>query len=211
MSNVAISRKQRFQTLESEIPEDYGASVEAAVRVGSKLKEIRDDELYKEGGFESWDQYLRRRVAEEFGIERSQAFKLIACAQIRAKLPGPPLSTAVDNGAAAPEWSQKALYEFGRLAPKSEDARGKPYDLDRLNKRDVERVAKKVIDHCQETGDKPTAPVVRKFVDEDLGVNRAAQAAETRRKREQAEREAEQAREEEAHPVLDQWLNDLIR
>jgi hypothetical protein len=51
------------------------------------LKEIRDNELYKEDGFETWYRYLRERIGEVFGIEKSQAHSLIACAQIRTKLP----------------------------------------------------------------------------------------------------------------------------
>jgi hypothetical protein len=174
MPDMTVSRKQRLRTLENQIRKNY----EAFVATGFALKEIRDDELYQEDSFETWDAYLKERVATEFGIEERQVRYLISSAQIRTKLPDL-------SGTAVPEaeWSVKAVNEFGRLAPQDEDHEQRR-DYDRLDKRDVNRVAKKVIDHCEQEGTKPTATIVRKFVDEDLGVNRAAQAKETKRRRE---------------------------
>lgn len=192
MPDVAVSRKQRLRTLENQIRKNY----EAFVATGFALKEIRDDELFKEDGFESWERYLKERVGMEYGIERTQAFQLIACAQIRAKLPDLPggSSGSANDGQ---KWSQNAVYEFARLAPKDEGT-NQGYDFDKLNKRDVERVAKKVIQHCEEEAVKPTSTIVRQFVDEELGIDRAAQGKETKRRR-----------EEEQHPVLHLFLNDM--
>src|SRR5262249_17957176 len=91
----------------------------------------------------------------------------------------------------------RATYEFGRLAPQLE-GHERRRDYDRLRKQDVQRVAKKVIAHCEEEEVKPTASIVRRFVDEDLGIDRAAQARETKRQR-----------EEEEAPELGQFLIDL--
>jgi hypothetical protein len=185
-------RRQRLRELERIIVE----GMETFVAVGFALKEIRDDELYREAGLETWDRYLKERVKVEFGIERTQALQLIACAQIRVKLPdisGTSSGTA-DEGQ---KWSQNAVYEFARLAPKDEGT-SQGYDFDRLDRRDVQRVAKKVIDHCEKEEVKPTSTIVRKYVDEELGIDRSAKGQATR-----------QQREEESRPHLLQYVVDL--
>jgi len=176
---ATATRKQRLRTLENQIRKNY----EQFVHTGFALKEIRDDELYKEDGFDTWEQYLKDRVGEQFGIERTQAFQLILCAQVRPKLPAP-LSAAPDNDdGKKPEWTQSVVKEFARLAPKA-DAKGAPYDIDRLKKNDVERVANKAIKHCEEKGVKLTSAVVKRFVDQDLGIpeQKAKVKAETAKK-----------------------------
>ncbi len=194
MPDMTVSRKQRLRTLENTIRKNY----EQFVTTGFALKEIRDDELFKEDGFDTWDRYLKERVGQEFGIEQAHVYRLISCAQIRPKLPDLNLPDSVNSGEAA-KWSQQAIQEFARLAPTAEGRPGRPGpDLDRLDKRDVQRVAKQVIDHCKEEGEKPTATIVRKFVDEELGVDRAAKAKETKRER-----------EEEADPELHRFLIDM--
>jgi hypothetical protein len=161
LNELASDRPQRLRTLENEIRQNY----EAFVTTGFALMEIRDDELYKEDGFPTWDRYLKERVGRDFGIEERQVYNLIACAQIRTKIPEV-------SGSALPEegWSQKAILEFARLAPKSE-AHEQRRDFDKLDKRDVARVAKKAAEMAEKEGDgKPTASIVRKVVDEELGV-----------------------------------------
>jgi hypothetical protein len=108
--------------------------------------------LYKEDGFSTWDRYLKDRVGRDFGIERTQAKKLIVCAQIRRKIPDLSATPVAESG-----WSQVAILEFARLAPKSEEHEQRR-DFDQLDKRDVARVAKKVIDKVeQEEGAKLTS------------------------------------------------------
>jgi hypothetical protein len=60
-----------------------------------------------------------------------QVRNLIACAQVRTKLPDASGSVLPEGG-----WSQRELLEFGRLAPKSEEHEQR-YDFDRLDRRDV--------------------------------------------------------------------------
>jgi hypothetical protein len=183
-------RLKRLRTLEAEIRKHY----EAYVQTGFALKEIRDDFLYKEDGFTSWENYLRERVGEQFGIEKTQANKLIACAQIREKMPDNPgsMNTAAVNGQ---PWSQNAVHELARLAPKDEGN----YNFDKLRERDVERVAKKAVEEAREQGlEMPTAPIVRRIVDEELGIDRAAN--------DECARELEKRREEEVRPLLHEWL-----
>jgi hypothetical protein len=165
----ATSGLDRLRALEAEICKNY----EAFVAVGFALKEIRDEELYKQDGFETWDAYLNERVGETLGIEKAHAFRLIACAQIRPKL-----SEVLSPRGEKYDWSQKELLEFGRLAPKMEDRPGQPRDYDALKRQDVQRVANKVIEHCKKERVKHTVAVVRKFVDEDLGVKRGKAAAQ---------------------------------
>jgi len=199
MTAIESGRKQRLWALEAQIRSNY----EAFVQTGFALKEIRDDELYKEDGFSTWDAYLKDRVGEEFGIEQAQAWNLIRCAQVRTKLPN--LQHAVDSREA---WSQRELLEFSRLAPRAEGQPGQPYDFDRLKKKDVERVARKVIEHCERQGTPPTAPIVRQFVDAELGIDRAASAKASKQKRREAEDAVERQKAEGSR--LDRHINDLI-
>ena len=69
MGDVEVSRGQRLRALEAQIREDY----EAFVRTGFALKEIRDDELYREAGFTTWVQYLKARVNAETAAQAEHA------------------------------------------------------------------------------------------------------------------------------------------
>jgi hypothetical protein len=135
---------------------------------GRQLIRIRDEGLYRHDGFDSWDAYLSQRVKERFGIGYAQAFNLISCAQIAPKLPALSSSVLEENG-----WSQRALLEFGRLAPRSEEHEQR-YDFDRLDRGRVAAVALRVVQYCEQEGKEPTAPVVRRFVNEALGANGSA-------------------------------------
>jgi hypothetical protein len=171
MPDLTVSRQERLRGLEEQVRQ--GSVVLAAL--ADALLEIREDRLYQEAGFATWDAYLRTRVEEEFGIKRTQAFALLACAQIRPRLP--PLSGTPDNG----EWSQRELLEFGRLAPQAADQRGQPRDYTRLDRRDAARVVQKVREHCEREGVPHSTAVVRKFVDEALSVDRSPEARARRR------------------------------
>jgi hypothetical protein len=187
------SRKERLQACEEVI----AAHGREFLKVGLALKEIRDYELYKDAGFDTWDGYLKQRIGEQFGIEEAHTRRLILCAQVRPKLPDPINPAGLIDGKSGEDWSQKALLEFARLAPRKKEP-GQPFDLDWLDGRDVKRVARKVIEHCEKEGTKPTAATVRKFVDEDLGIDRVAQARETQRRN-----------EEERTPELREYLIDM--
>jgi hypothetical protein len=167
----AVSKTDRLLALENVIRD----GMEKFVATGFALMEIRDNELYAAVGFENWESYLKERIAKEFGIEKRQAFNLIACAQIRGKLSQVQHAALEDKG-----WSQRELIELARLAPKDKSKAGHPPDYDRLKRQDVTRVANKVLEHCEEEGIHSTALVVRKFVDADLGIDRAALAKEPR-------------------------------
>ena len=108
-------------------------------RFGNALKEIRDEELYAEAGFETWDAYLKDRVGEEFGIEQAQAFRLMQAATIRPKLPDPTTFYPKGENAVDAEWKPSVVKEFARLAPEDKTKHGHPRDLQSLRKQDVQR------------------------------------------------------------------------
>jgi hypothetical protein len=184
---------QRTDTLENVLREGDETEVQTILKTGLALKELRDDHLFKERGFATWDAYLNGRVREQFGIRRRQAYTRIACAEVHLKLPDASCSALHDNGGL----TQRVLMQLARLAPKSEEHEQRR-DFDKLVKDDLQRVVKKAVEHCEKQAIKLTEFIVQKFVDEDLGVDRAAKAKETREKRER-----------ESHPDLRQYILDL--
>ena len=165
MRNLAVSRKQRLRALENEIRK----GMEEFYYTGMRLKEIRDDELYKEDGFRTWEDYCRKRW--ELSVERVR--QLMRASEYRAVLPNP--NQGLDS------WSEKSVRELTRIPDKRQAAR-------------VAAKVVKAVEKSQKTASKNptvkpiklTSMTVRKFVDEDLGVNRAEKAAQTRRDREQS-------------------------
>jgi hypothetical protein len=136
MGELTASRKQRLRTLENEIR----SGMEEFYYTGMKLKEIRDDELYKEDGFETWERYCRGR----WEWDRNHVYRLITAAEYRQVMP-----------TGHQEWSERSVRELTRIP----------------DKKDAARVAKKIIEHVEKSKDgKLTSTVVRRFVDEDLGV-----------------------------------------
>lgn len=137
--------------------------MEQFVETGNALKEIRDDELYRADGFDTWEQYLKQRVGEDFGIEKVQALGLIQAAIIRPKLPDPKtIFGKVNIGDTQPEWKPTVVKEFARLAPPKENAVGRPGpDVSQLRKQDVQRVAKAAVEIAKEQGKPVTAAIVR--------------------------------------------------
>jgi hypothetical protein len=187
---VAATR-ERLRELEAEIRD----GLESFFRTGMRLLEIRDRELYRADGFATWEDYCRTR----WEWSHRHANRMITAADYRSALPSLSGGTKlIPAGGDRPnEWSEATVRELTRLG----------------NKRDAARVAAKVVKAVekgarQAAGDpkaKPlrlTAGVVRKFVDEDLGVDRAKQAKETKKQREQAHEEA-------AHPDVGRYLFTL--
>jgi hypothetical protein len=76
-----------------------------------KLKEIRDDELYKEDGFESFEKYCKER----FEYAPRYIYNLITSAEYREKLP--PCSSGAE------EWNERSVRELKRIPDKKEAAR----------------------------------------------------------------------------------------
>ena len=164
MAQLSVDRKQRLRTLEKSIR----GTMEQFVETGNALKEIRDDRLYEEDGFETWDAYLKQRVGEDFGIEKTQVQRLINAAIIRPKLPDAKMLNP-HVGRDKPEWSQRAVNEFERLAPPDPE-HSQRRDLSALRKQDVQRVAKAAVEIAKEQCKPVTAAIVRMAVNAELGI-----------------------------------------
>ncbi len=66
---------------------------DAVIRVRTEqVKEIRDDELYKEDGFETWEKYCRER----WELSKQHVWRLITSAEYRERLPS--ISKLETNG-----------------------------------------------------------------------------------------------------------------
>jgi hypothetical protein len=153
MTALATSRLQRLRTLESEIREE----LEQFFRTGMKLKEIRDDELYKEDGFASWEEYCWQRL----DLSPRHCQRLITASEYRSVLPnGPNGPNKKDEE--PPQWTEATVRELTRIA----------------DKRAAARVAKKVLDRAKKEDAKLTSTFVRKVVDEELGVKRGKPKSE---------------------------------
>ena len=107
MSVSVQTRKQRLRKLENEIR----SGMEEFYYTGMKLKEIRDDELYKEDGFATWEKYCRER----WESVHPHVTNLIVSSEYRQKLPN--CSTG------AGKWTERAVREFQRIPDKRQAAR----------------------------------------------------------------------------------------
>ena len=138
---TTITRKQRLLTLEKEIR----SGMEEFYYTGQKLKEIRDDELYREDRFDTWERYCRER----WEWQPSYVHKLIVASEYREKLPPCPSGTG--------EWTERSVRELRRIPDKKQAA----------------RVAKKILQEVENNPDvKLSSTTVKRFVDEDLGVKK---------------------------------------
>jgi hypothetical protein len=138
MTALAVSRKTRAEMLVKEIRE-------STFDMSAKVKELHDEQLYKDLGYSSFEQCCK----EEFDYKERYAHYLLKAANLLQALP--------DCTICAVPWTESQLRELGRLKT--------PADSD--------RVAKKVIGQVENNGKKrATAALVRKLVDEDLGVHK---------------------------------------
>jgi hypothetical protein len=130
---------------------------------GMKLKEIRDDELYKEDGFTTWKAYCRER----WNYSRDYVHKLITASEYRIVLPAPSdvykLSTSESLA-----WSEGSVRELTRIPDKKQAARVATKVI-----KAVEASAREATKDPQTKPLKFSAATVRRFVDEDLGITKA--------------------------------------
>jgi hypothetical protein len=155
---VATIRRTRLKTLEAEIEQ----GMEKFYYVGMKLKQIKDEELYKDDGFKTFAEYVRKR----WEWSRQHCDRLIQSAKIRGAIPSAPIGANKTDGY-YPQWSEASVRELGRI--KNQDGE--------VDAKEAAKVAHKVIAHLGKNAEeKLTARVVRRFVDEDLGVKRGKKA-----------------------------------
>lgn len=153
MTTLTVSRKQRLRALENEIR----SGMEEFYYVGMRLREIREDELYKEDGFDNWQKYCRER----WEFSKQHVGRLIEAAEYRGAIKSNPVGDS--------RWSERSVRELTRIGDKKEAA----------------RVAKKIVDRIEKGGiEKLTSSFVKKVVDEELGVKRNGHAKKESKKSE---------------------------
>jgi hypothetical protein len=96
-----------------EIREAAEQLQENGLAIGRRLCEIRDDELWREEGHESWNQYLKQEGERLVGKSFTQSARLIRAAEIHKRIPVPSMEL------------EAAHYdELSRLAPAKETVHG---------------------------------------------------------------------------------------
>jgi hypothetical protein len=140
---TAVARKQRLRTLENEIREGLLEGAEAFYYVGMRLKEIRDDELWKEESFSSWNKYLD---SGRLDMSNAHARKFVQSAEYRHAI-------GVSSNSRKPEcqWSHHAFEQLTRV----------PLEH-------ASRVAVKIEKQAEKQGVKLTGSFVRGIVDHEL-------------------------------------------
>ena len=119
----------------------------------------------------SWNQYLKERAGELVGKSFVQSVMLIRAAEIAKRLPS---TSKMDD-----HLTPSHFVEIGRLAPdKGKETGGKEKDYSALKKQDVARVLKTATQLAG--GDAPSVRDVRRAVDQELGIDRAAKAERTK-------------------------------
>jgi len=208
-TKLAIESKQRLQLLKEQVLADMNTAAEKCFCIGDALREFRDDELFLFDGFEDFKTFAEA----EFGIKKSQAYRLIDAAEYRKKLPSPQVGDAV--------WTEAAVREFTRIPKLLKDKFN--YDDDGKVKREsfkiTERLGKKVVAEVEKTGGKLTSAVVRNAVNADLGIDPGAALRsfheesrkwdKERRVREEEDRKREEENQELWRVVSDYGLKLL--
>jgi hypothetical protein len=190
MSNheIVLSGKELLHALEAEIDADF----EKFYHTGMKFKKIHDDELYKHDGYQTWEDYCRVR----WDLSRDYVYKLMRAAEYRALLPD------VDHGSTEKPkgWSERSVRELTRLESKR--------DAVKVAARAVKAVEESVKRASKDPEAKPLklTATVRKFVDEELGIDRIEQARETKREREEQWQARIQMQWEREHPIFHEHL-----
>lgn len=173
MGAVALNRKQRLRTLENHIRKAAEEIQKNGLEIGRDLCEIRDDELWADD-HGSWNQYLKERAGELVGRSFENCIRYIQAAEIEKRLP-----SSVDTC----QLKHRHLSELNRLVPdkQKDKGAGREKDYSRLRKQDVARVLKTATQLSG--GETPSVRDVRKAVDQELGIDRAAKAERTKEER----------------------------
>ena len=163
-----IAKRSR-QQIEQHIAKCAESIRNNGLEIGRDLIEIRDNELWSDE-YDSWNKYLKERATELVGKSFVQSVKFIRAAEISGRLP-----SKIDV-----DLTPSHLVEIGRLAPnKGKDTGGKEKDYSKLRKQDVARVIKAAAEIAD--SDTPSVRDIRKAVDDELGIDRAAERMERKR------------------------------
>jgi hypothetical protein len=150
-----MARKARLEKLMGDIRK----GLEEFYHVGMSLREIRDDELYREAGFDSFLVFCKA----EFEYAERHVYHLMKAADYRIGLPPAPTAPGVQY-----QWSERAVRELTRIPDKRQAAR--------VAAKAIAAIEQSVKSATKNGGVKlPTlTATVRRFVDADLGVKRGA-------------------------------------
>lgn len=147
--------KENLHREENEVRECLARSFEDFYHIGESLRRIKDNRLYEaetdDDGepYDSWSAYCR---SGRLDYNRSHSERLILASEYRPALAD--LSPIGDN------WTEWTVRELTRLP----------------SKKDAGRVSKKIVKHIEKTGERLTAALVKRFVDDDLQPNRPKQS-----------------------------------
>ena len=195
---MAITKRTRKQ-IESNILNNANNMQKCGLEIGRDLIEIRDEHLWADN-YDSFDKYLKSECFRLIGHEFNHAQRLIRCVKIESKLPAN--NSILGDTILKP----KHMDEIGRLAPtvgKKSGGAGVSKNYDALKKSDVNRVLKRAaeINELKSTSQVVSVASIRQAVDEDLGIDRAAEAKASRA-------EVKQMRDE--HNELANYIRRLI-
>lgn len=182
MTSKAISKRA---ALLSECETAIGDGVQKFFEVGNALIAIRDDELWREAGCESWSDYLQARVYDRFGLKRSAAMNFIQAADLQ--------NVAKSTGVDLPE-TQKAVRELGRLAPDDPDKPGTSRRYSAIEPAALKRVIERAESNANGHG--VTQKIMRAAVDDELGIDRKEIARKAARKHKELMAKLERSRKE---------------
>jgi hypothetical protein len=189
--NKALTMKRTRKQIEAHISKCAESIQKNGLEIGRDLIEIRDEELWADE-YDSWNQYLKERATELVGKTWAASAKLIQCAEIVNKMPSS-INVYTDSLDAS------HIRELGRIAP-NDGTDGTSKDYSKLKKKDVERVLR----NAKQDNGSVSVRSIRDAVDKELGIDRANQAQQTKKQRQQELKEKLEAldKERELHRYL---------
>jgi len=181
----AIQKAGSLEAVEQEIFDSIDKRRESVFETGAGLARIKSEELWKQDGFKSWNDYCKSgRVV----CSRQHADRFIAAHNISGYIADAP------TGA---RWSERAVRELMKLMD--------PKTLPSVNNGVVARISKNVIKEV-EGGEKLTAKLVKEVAKKDLysNSNRAKKAcAEQEKQRKQRQKDFD---EEYGYKTMEEFI-----
>jgi hypothetical protein len=153
------TRRRRLHELETRFQKNCEDN-------GRILREIRDDDLWKEAGCTCWDDYLKVRVEEEFGVRERTARDLILACELADRWRQLGLGNRRRSADCGPKYSQSVWLALAPLAPRKNEP-GSPRDLAKIDRKKAAVVARE-FKKLERSGQKVTAAKARSIVNEVL-------------------------------------------
>jgi len=169
---MAVIKRTRKQ-IESHIKMCAESIQKNGLEIGRDLIEIRDEELWDDE-YESWSQYVQFGIREIMPGHHPGSIKnMVQGAEVQKRISGSEQTSAL-------KLEHSHLSELSRLAPQKQksDGAGREKDYSKLRRTDINRVLKNAVKLAD--GKDVSVRDIRKAVDADLGIDRAAKAKETK-------------------------------